>query len=191
VAPGARTKYPIIYESYYEVNSMTRYTLILTRFTFLMLAITAIASCTNKKAPDETGPISPDISQGDTLVLLKPVEVPSGSNAVYFQQGQVVEENAIDMDAPYCRLELAGAVGTMRTIQPQRFGIKNDMYNDQAAGPTGGQVPLVYLSFNAKQDSEVKGMACGWPGESANPNFVSAEQIGTTLTGYFSIEVSE
>ena len=162
------------------------------RLTLLVLATATVASCTQKKDPYETVSIPQEISQGDTLVLLKPLEVLRGRNAIYFQGGRVVGENGIYADAPYCRLELNGPALTKLTIQPQHFEVTKVTYDDQAQGRHADeQLSTTYVILRAGKGGETGRIACGWPVESAKPNFPTAEEIGAALEGYFSIEVPD
>jgi hypothetical protein len=170
---------------------MNRYKKIILRLTLLVIATVATASWAHKKKPFEAVPIPDDISQGDTLVLSKPVEVASGRNAVYFQQGRLVEKEGIDSGTPYCRLELAGPAGTKLTIQPQHFGITEVIYDERGQGHAGEETSMTYLDLKSEKGGQVTRMACGRPGASANQSFLTPEQIATSLAGYFTIEAPD
>lgn len=171
---------------------MNRCEMIIIRLAFLVLATVTAASCAHKKKPYEAVSIPQEISQGDTLILLKPLEVMSGRNTVYFQGGLVVEKNGIYANAPYCRLELNGPTRTKLTIQPQNFEIIKVNYDVHAqGGHTNEQISTTYFALRTGKGGETKRIACGWPGEAAKPNFLIPEEISAALDGYFSIEVPD
>ena len=158
-----------------------------TRAAVLMLTLIALAACQHKRQHYEPVPIPQAISQGSSLVLLKPFTVPSGTNAVYFQDGQLIDEDAIRADAPYCRLELSGPARTEFTIQPQNFLVKNVTYDDLGRGSAGEQVSITHLTLEAAKESGTERMICLWAGISTQADFVTPEEIAGALSGYFSI----
>ena len=168
---------------------MSSYDLVIVRLALFVLATTAVFSCTHKKGSYESVEIPQEISQGDILVLLQPLEVESGSKALYFQGGQVVEENRINANAPYCRLELTQPAATKLTIQPQHFDVTKVTYADQAQGHADKQLSTTYIALRAGKSGITDRIACGWPSGSTKPNFLKPEEIAITLDGYFSIEV--
>lgn len=170
---------------------MNRCDIIIVRLALLVLATTAAASCTHKKDPYEAVSIPQEISQGDTLVLLQPLEVSSGTKAVYFQGGRVVEENGINANAPYCRLELTEPARMKLTIQPQHFDVTKVTYHDQAQGHADKQLSTTNIFLRAEKGDATDRIACGWPSGSAKPNFVNPEEIVGALGGHFSIEVPD
>lgn len=170
---------------------MNRYDIIIVRLALLVLVTAATASCTHKKEPYEAVSIPQEISQGDTLVLLKPLEVASGKKAVYFQGGRVVEDTGINANAPYCRLELTAPARTKLTIQPQHFEITKVTYDDRAQGHAAKQLSTTNFVLRAGNGGKTDRIACGWPSGSAKPNFLNPEEIGAALEGYFSIEVPD
>lgn len=170
---------------------MNRYKKIILRLTLLVFATVATASWAHKKKPFEAVPIPDDISQGDTLVLSKSLEVASGRNAVYFQQGQLVEKEEIDPGTPYCRLELAGPAGTKLTIPPQHFTVTEVIYDERGQGNTGKEKSITTLSLKPVKATQAKRMACGWPDAAMQQDFVTPEQIATALAGYFTIEAQD
>ena len=157
---------------------------------FSVVLATAVASCAPKIMKlDETVPTPRYISQGNTFTLLKPIEVAKGGTAVNFQGGRMVEESGIGAYAPYCRLELAGPAATNLTIQPQGFAVTAVTYDDRAQGRAGGQLSTTYITLSAQTGGETRRMACGRPGASDQPNFLTGDEIGAALDGYFSIRV--
>jgi len=171
---------------------MNRCEIIMVRLALLVLATATVASCAHKKKPYEAVPIPQELSQGDTLILLKPLEVVNGRNIVYFQRGEVTEENEIYANAPYCWLEFNGPTQTKRTIQPQNFEITKVTYDIHALdGHANEQISTTYFALKAEKGGETKRIACGWPGEAAKPNFLTPEEIDAALDGYFSIEVPD
>ena len=164
---------------------------ILVRLALFALATTMATSCAHKKKPYEAAPIPQEISPGDTLILLKPIEVENDDNIVYFQRGTVVKKNGIYANAPYCWLQLNKPTQTKRTIQPQNFQVTNVTYDVHAqGGRTNEQVSTTYFTLKAGKDGETDHIACGWPGEMAKPYFLAPEEIESVLDGYFSIEVA-
>lgn len=160
------------------------------RLAFSVLVAAAVISCAPKIMKlDETVPTPRHISQGDTFTLVKPIEFARGRTAVNFQGGRVVEEGGIGAYAPYCRLELAGPAATNLTIQPQGFGVTAVTYDDRAQGRAGGQLSTTYITLSAQTGGETRRMACGRPGVSGTPNFLTGDEIGAALDGYFSIGV--
>ena len=170
---------------------MNRCDLAMARLALFVLATTAAVSCTQKKALYESVEIPQEISQGDILVLLQPLEVESGSKALYFQEGQVVQENRINANAPYCRLELTQPAATKLTIQPQHFAVTKVTYADQAQGHADKQLSTTYITLKAGKSGITDHIACGWPSESTKPNFLKPDEIAAALDGYFSIEVPD
>ncbi len=171
---------------------MNRCGMIIVRLFFLVLAIAMAAACAHKKKPYEAVPIPQELSQGDTLILLKPLEVVNGKKTVYFQRGEVVKKNEIYANAPYCWLELNGPTQTKRTIQPQNFEIINVSYDVHAQnGHASEQISTTYIALRAQKSGKIEHFACGWPGEASKPNFLTPEEINDTLDGYFSIEVPD
>lgn len=170
---------------------MKRCVTLLVRSAMLILATTAVADWPNKREPYEAVAIPQEISQGYSLVLLKPFAVANGRKAAYFQGGQLVEEHGIHADSPYCRLELAGPARTELTIQPQDFLVTNVTYDDRAQGSAGGQVSATYLSLKAAIGGGTDRMACMWPRPSAKPDFPTPEEIAAALNGYFSIKAPD
>lgn len=162
------------------------------RFAILVLVIMTAVACAHKKKPYEAVPIPQEIAQGDTLILLKPLEIVNGRSIIYFQSGEVVEKNGIYANAPYCWLELNGPTRTKRTIQPQNFEVAKVTYDVHAQdGHANEQISTTYFVLKAEKIGETQHIACGWPGETAKPNFLSPEEINAVLDGYFSIEVPD
>ena len=171
---------------------MNRCGMIIVRLFFLVLVIAMAAACAHKKKPYEAVPIPQELSQGDTLILLKPLEVVNGKKTVYFQRGEVAEKNEIYANAPYCWLEFNGPTQTKRTIQPQNFEITKVTYDVHALdGHANEQISTTYFALKAEKGGGTKRIACGWPGEAAKPNFLTPEEIDAALDGYFSIEVPD
>jgi hypothetical protein len=167
---------------------MRRLGRLLARSALLMLVTTAVAGWPGKREQYEPVEIPQDISQGYSLVLLKPLVVPSGSKAVLLQGGELVEEHGIRADAPYCRLELAEPARTKLTLPPQDFLVTNVTYDDRAHGHAGGGNSTTYLSLHAAKSGGTSRMACRWPDSSARPDFLTPEEVAAALSGYFSIE---
>lgn len=165
--------------------------MIMVRLALFALTTTMAASCAHKKKPYEAVPIPQEISPGDTLILLKPLEVADGNNTIYFQRGAVVKKNAIYANAPYCWLEFNRPAQAKHTIQPQKFEVTNVTYDVHAQGKqANAQVSTTYFTLRAGKSGETDHIACGWPGEMARPNFLTPEEINSVLDGYFSIEVA-
>lgn len=165
--------------------------MIMVRLALFALTTTMAASCAHKKKPYETVPIPQEISPGDTLILLKPLEVADGNNTIYFQKGAVVKKNVIYANAPYCWLELNIPSGAQHTIQPQDFEVTNVTYDVHAqSGQVNEQVSTTYFTLKAEKSDEADHIACGWPSEMARPSFLTPEEINSVLDGYFSIEVA-
>jgi hypothetical protein len=161
------------------------------RLALFALTTTMAASCAHKKKPYEAVPIPQEISPGDTLILLRPLEVADGNNTIYFQRGAVVKKNAIYANAPYCWLEFNRPAQAKHTIQPQKFEVTNVTYDVHAQGKqANAQVSTTYFTLRAGKSGETDHIACRWPGEMARPNFLTPEEINSVLDGYFSIEVA-
>jgi len=166
--------------------------IIMVRLVLLVLATATVASCAHKKKPYEAVSIPQELSQGDTLILLKPLEVVNGRETVYFQRGEVVEKKGIYANAPYCWLELNGPTRTKLTIQPQNFEITKVTYDVHSQdGHANEQISTTYFALRAEKGGRIERFACGWPGEAAKPNFLTPEEINAALDGYFSIEVPD
>lgn len=171
---------------------MNHLVIIMARFALFVLAIVTAAACAHKKKPYEAVPIPQEIAQGDTLILLKPLEVVNGRNTIYFQKGEVVEKNGIYANAPYCWLELNEPTRKKLTIQPQNFKVAKVTYDVHAqGGHDDEQISTTYFTLKAEKGGETDHIACGWPGETAKPNFLSPEEINAVLDGYFSIEIPD
>jgi hypothetical protein len=170
---------------------MNRKKKLFVRLMVLMFALTATASWAHKKKPFEAVPIPQDISQGDTFVLLKPFDVDSGKNVVYFQKGQVVEKEKIDPSTPYCRLELGGPAAMKQTIKAQHFAVTEVIYDERGQGNTGKEKSITSFSLKPDKATQVKRMACGWPDAAMQEDFLNPEQIATALAGYFTIETQD
>ena len=165
--------------------------MIMVRLALFALTTTMAASCAHKKKPYEAVPIPQEISPGDTLILLRPLEVADGNNTIYFQRGAVVKKNVIYANAPYCWLEFNRPAQAKHTIQPQKFEVTNVTYDVHAQGKqANAQVSTTYFTLKAGKNGETDHIACGWPGEMARPNFLTPEEINSVLDGYFSIEVA-
>lgn len=165
--------------------------MIMVRLALFALTTTMAASCAHKKKPYEAVPIPQEISPGDTLILLRPLEVADGNNTIYFQRGAVVKKNVIYANAPYCWLEFNRPAQAKHTIQPQKFEVTNVTYDVHAQGKqANAQVSTTYFTLKAGKSGETDHIACGWPGEMARPNFLTPEEINSVLDGYFSIEVA-
>lgn len=165
--------------------------MIMVRLALFALTTAMAASCAHKKKPYEAVPIPQEISPGDTLILLRPLEVADGNNTIYFQRGAVVKKNAIYANAPYCWLEFNRPAQAKHTIQPQKFEVTNVTYDVHAQGKqANAQVSTTYFTLRAGKSGETDHIACGWPGEMARPNFLTPEEINSVLDGYFSIEVA-
>lgn len=165
--------------------------MIMVRLALFALTTTMSASCAHKKKAYEAVPIPQEISPGDTLILLRPLEVADGNNTIYFQRGAVVKKNVIYANAPYCWLEFNRPAQAKHTIQPQKFEVTNVTYDVHAQGKqANAQVSTTYFTLRAGKSGETDHIACGWPGEMARPNFLTPEEINSVLDGYFSIEVA-
>jgi len=167
---------------------MRRFGTLLARSALLTLVTTAVAGWPGKREQYEPVAIPQDISQGYSLVLLKPLVVASGRKAVLLQGGKLIEEHRIRADAPYCQLELAEPARTELTIPPQDFLVTNVTYDDRAQERTGGEGSTTYLSLHAAKSGGTSRMACRWADSSARPDFLTPEEVAAALSGYFSIE---
>lgn len=167
---------------------MKHYENLIWRSILFLLVATATASWAHKKEPFEAVPIPQDIEQGDSFTLLKPVEIASGKNAVYFQGGKPVEQENIDPSVPYCRLELTAPAATKLMIQQQPFTVTEVIYDERGQGNTNKEKSITYFSLKGKKAAQVKRMACGWPDAATQQDFLTPEQIATALAEYVTIE---
>jgi hypothetical protein len=154
----------------------------------LIWVIVTLAGCQTKKDTYDSVPPIQDITAGSSLVLLKPLVVSRGVPATVFQNGRIVQAHELRNDMPYCRLERDQPPDKDLEVKPQTIPVKTVEFDDRRVGNSDEKVSVMKVTLGATDTNPFRRMNCLWPVPSATPNFVTAEDIATTLGGYFSIE---
>lgn len=84
------------------------------------------------------------IPTGSTLVLNKPIVIPSDRSTVYIFRGEVVTYKKVDIYYPHCQLRMKKISSQARTINPDTFAITriNDWEDYHASGSSRVRVTL-------------------------------------------------
>lgn len=89
----------------------------------LMIYLTGCSSAYLSGPPGENSPLFL-VPVGSKVILTKEVEVPSGQNEVYFQNGDTMAWYKVDIYLPYCALKVFARRETSQVIHPDEFTVQ-------------------------------------------------------------------
>ena len=134
-------------------------------------------------------PAPTQIEAGSTFNLLVPLAFPEGSDALYFQDSQLVSPAGILHDFPYCKLTERSAAAP-RLIQPGIFAVVSVEYDDREKGPNGQpqNVTRIVLAANPTQPYS---LSCQWPQGGPSRSLLTSEQIQGTIGAHFGMALQQ
>lgn len=157
------------------------------------LVVTALlAACTGAesflKPPPEPGE-PPQVEAGSTFTLRVPLAFSEGTDALYFQDSQLVSQGAISRDLPYCRLTPTSATSP-RIIQPTTFAVRSVFYDDRQTSETGKVINVTHLDL-VSYGAQSYAMSCQFAQGGPSRNFLTSEQILGAIGAQFSMALQQ
>lgn len=138
------------------------------------------------------------------LTLNKPIEIKSNTARTFFQYGNIVYENNLNIYYPHCSITVDNLVNYDRTIQPTSFNIYKVIDNEEYAqlnilyasitpfayndGPSIiGQASYYYL--RSKDAPEVRTLECIQWGDPYDVKYVSIFDIQSSLGSFLTLKL--
>jgi hypothetical protein len=124
------------------------------------------------------------IEAGSTFTLKIPLIFGPGSDALYFQDSQLVSPTGIGPNLPYCNL--TPGRGSPGRIDPRTFAVQSVEYDDAESGSTAPlqNVTRIHLAANPTQPYT---LSCQWPPGAPSRSFLTTEEIEGAIGGQFSM----
>ena len=157
-------------------------------YCLVLLGIVGLAACQTNPPPDPLADVPQDVPTGSTFTLNQGVVIPAGRAAVYFQDTQLVEQNALRPRYAYCRLGTDEPVSTARELKPQQFTVGGVSYEEQASGAAGEAVSLTRMELLPGKQSQGYSMTCGLPSAAESARFVTVSEINGAVGAYFTVK---
>jgi hypothetical protein len=153
-----------------------------------LLGVVVLAGCagdrhlfTRAVAP----PPPTQIEVGSTFALKVPLTFSQGSDALYFQDSQLVSPGAITRDLPYCTLAPANP-SSPRRLEPGTFAVRSVDYDDNRSAPAGQMVTATRIQLVANPTQPYT-LSCQWPPGGPSQSFLTSEQIEGAIGAHFSM----
>jgi hypothetical protein len=153
----------------------------------VLTAAVLLAGCAGDGAfKQSVAPPAPtQIEAGSTFNLLVPLAFPEGSDALYFQDSQLVSPAGILRDLPYCKLTPASATAP-RLIAPATFAARSVVYDDKRSTSTGQVVSVTRIALVANPTQPYT-LNCQWPQGGPSRSFLTSEEIQGAIGAHFSM----
>ena len=125
------------------------------------------------------------VEAGSTLTLKVPLTFPPGSEALYFQDSQLVSVSGLARDLPYCTLAPASS-SSPRRLEPGRFAVRSVEYDDSRGAASGQMINAtrIALAANATQPYT---LTCQWPPGAPSQSFLTSDEIEGAIGGQFAM----
>ena len=130
-------------------------------------------------------PAPTQIEVGSTFALKVPLTFSQGSDALYFQDSQLVSPGAITRDLPYCTLAPASP-SSPRRLEPGTFAVRSVDYDDSRSAAAGQMVTATRIQLVANPTQPYT-LSCQWPPGGPSQSFLTSEQIEGAIGAHFSM----
>lgn len=163
-----------------------------------LLALTACSSVPEKD-PDS---FLYSIPVGSKLTLNKEITIPANLARRYFQNGNAMMKNDVDIYYPHCSLLMNTLVDYERIIEPTIFEIYK-IVDDQeyaqrrtyAAGRSLGSIdgPTIigytsYYYLRSTEEPDVRSLECAQWNDPVSVRYLSINEVKNALGEYFSLQ---
>ena len=125
------------------------------------------------------------IEAGSTFTLKVPLVFSPGSDALYFQDSQLVNATGMSRNLPYCKL-MPGSASSPRRIEPGTFAVRSVYYDDSRSATTGQVVNVTRIELAAIATQPYT-ISCQFPQGAPAQSFLTSEEIEGAIGGQFSM----
>jgi len=163
-----------------------------------------ITSCSTPVVKDPDSYLY-SVPVGSILTLNKPITIPANLARLYFQNGNAIAEENLNIYYPHCSLVMNSIVETNRIIQPttfeiykvqddEEFALRYILYASNIISQNDGPTIIGYASYyylHSSDTPDIRSLECIQWNDPVDVEFVTINEVRKSIGDYFTLELND